>query len=336
MDYYQVLGIERNASDDDIKKAYKKNALKYHPDKVEGSKEEASAQFQKISTAYEVLSDSQKRQIYDTRGENGLKDIPVQPPFPDGMQNFGFINRRKVADMSFVLNLTLKDLLLGTLKKLKVTRQVIVHKQSKDIIADVETTWRACLTCAGQGCRIFLVQNGFFTHPVKQDCSVCSGSGVCLNDDYALTQSIDIIEVSVNKSVNHGDQQRYPGRGNYALGHLTGDIVLTVHVPNQQDGFTRVGNNLTWIQPILLSEALCGGTFKLTTLDNRELYITFSSVVPGETKTINGFGINGGNLVIHFTIKFPTLGDTQKAAILEILPNAEKIVKDESIMGYLV
>ncbi len=334
MDYYQILGIEKNASDEEIKKAYKKKALKCHPDKAaDDQKNTASAEFQKISTAYEVLIDNQKRQIYDTRGESGLKDIPVVNPNND-TANFGFVSRRKVADMCFVINLTLKDLLLGTVKKIKVTRQVIVHKQTKDIITDVDTTWRACITCNGQGCKIFIVQIGFFAQPVRQDCQVCAGSGVCLNNDYALTQSVDIIDVAFGKAVNHGEQQRYHGRGNYALGHLPGDIVLTVHMPSHQDGFTRVGNNLTWTQNILLSEALCGSTFKLTTLDDKEIYITYTSVSPGETKTINNFGINGGNLVINFNIAFPSLDDTQKAAILRILPNAEKI--NQNTVGYLV
>jgi len=191
MSYYEVLGVSKNATSSEIKKAYHKLARQNHPDKFpEGEREQATKKFQKIGEAYEVLSDEEKRRIYDVSGEEGLKGgMPTDvDPFEmfasmfGGHNPFSQNNRepqiQKNKETVFHLKVSLKDVYTGRKKKLKVTKKVIVSKESKDVIEDnLERTWSKCNSCKGQGSVMEMRQMGNMITQTQRMCNSCSGKG---------------------------------------------------------------------------------------------------------------------------------------------------------------
>ena len=336
-DYYDVLGIKKDASEAEIKKAYYKLAREKHPDKVpDDKKEEANKAFQAISEAYEVLSDKEKRGIYDQFGKEGLSNngmSQAQNPFDlfaqmFGSSGFGFnfgdlLNKnmqnmnnmqkeRKNKETIFQVNISLADVYTGLEKKLKVTRKVIVKKSdnSKVDVKDYENTWKKCDKCKGQGSFMETVQRGpgMFMQTQKP-CDNCSGKGFKLLAEYKIDDTSEIITVNIESGVQNGKQIVYPNLGNVSAGHLPGDLVIIITCSDQQNGYVREKgtNNLIYKQNIALADALCGTSFEITTLDNRKLNIKFTDIItPGEKRIVHREGINNANLIIVFEIEFPT------------------------------
>jgi len=325
--YYNLLDVPVDATEDLIKKNFRKLAMKYHPDKAPAElKDEYTHHFQKISEAYEVLADPQKRKIYDTSGHEGLKNATQNQSQPgpnifDPGFIFGKNNLRKNQDTIFTLNLTLKNVFLGTTKKLKITKKVIMHKKTKEIVTtNLENTWSKCSLCNGQGAVLQQFQSGNgMIQLIQHQCKVCSGTGACLLNDYIISEISDILTFNIQKGVLNNEQFRLPNQGNCSPGLLPGDIIVVIQVEQLSKGFTRNGNDLHYNQTIMLVEALCGGNFQINTLDDKILNVNISSIKPGETKTISNSGINGGNLIITFNIVFPELDSTQKEKIIQIL-----------------
>ena len=333
MDYYEVLNLKKGASESDIKKAYYKLARENHPDKVDADKrEEATKNFQKIGEAYEVLSDAEKRGIYDQFGKDGLQQNQQngQQGNPFNMfsqmfgQNFGFggfnqqqrkERNRKNKPTVFPLNITLTDVYKGIEKKLKVTRKVIskggVEKEKVDV-KDYESTWKECDKCKGQGVinEMRQMNANMFTQ-VQKSCEKCSGKGFDLLSGYEITDISEIISVICEKGVTNGNQILFPNLGNAIPGYLPGDLVVVVQYPNEEKGFARENDgrenrNLIYRKEIRLVDALCGISFNLETLDGRNIVIKHDEVItPHEKKIIYKEGIVGGNLIIIFDILFP-------------------------------
>lgn len=327
MEYYQELGLEKNATEDDIKKAYKKLALKYHPDKAPADKkEEYTQKFQKISEANEVLSNTDKRKIYDIHGKDGLKPQPQNTPdvFNDFFRNFGFgfgqPQQRKNADTIFQLDLTLKDIYCGVTKKIKITKQIIVD--SKGDISTSENNSTKCSDCNGLGFTIQGTRNGNMFSQIQQQCVKCSGLGNCLLENFKMQESSEIINIDIPKGANHGEQRRFDKQGNQSPGVIPGDVVVIFNV-TLTDNFTRNGNNLEYMYSISLTEALCGGVLKLLMPDDKLFNINYDCVSMkegiAEKKMVPNLGFNGGNLIISFSITFPVLNDKQKEKIKKLL-----------------
>ena len=351
-EYYQILGVGRKASEGEIKKAYYKLARENHPDKAK-DKEEATKRFQKISEAYEVLSDPEKREIYDRVGKEGLKGGPQQNPFDIFSQMFGANSNfggfsfnqsqrgpRKNKETVFHLKVSLKDAYTGNKKKLKITRKIVVDKASKEQIkvADLENTWYTCSSCSGQGMGIEMRQlgPGMFTQQQTM-CSTCSGRGNILHDSYTIDEVTEIIEVNIPKGVNQNHQIRMANSGNVLPGALPGDLIIVLNVPSSEKDFTRRGNDLYYSKKILLSEALTGSSFKIETLDNRILYISFNSAIPNEHKKIPNEGIDGGSLVIVFDVVFPTFPKEKKKELKKLLPFPQtKVEKNKDDVSYSI
>jgi len=335
MDYYAELGVAKNSSDDELKKAYRKLSLKYHPDKSpEDKKEEYTKKFQIISEAYEVLSDPEKRKIYDEHGIDGLKNNVQQgPPMPNIFNMFFQQQPQKLKSKEIVhtINLTLREVYMGVTKKLKITKKVITHKGS--VVRDnLEKTWQTCKGCNGQGMITTMQQQGNMIFQNQQPCNKCNGLKVNLLPEFALSESVEVIELNFPKGTRDGEQHTFENQGNVYPGILPGDIIFLTKVENTYGNFTRNGNDLNYKQQILLSEALCGGGFRITTLDDRKLFITLTDMItPSTIKTIKGEGMNNGNLVITFDIVFPSLNDTQKQQILELLPKSSVIKTSDEV-----
>jgi DnaJ-class molecular chaperone len=355
MDFYKVLGVDKNASDDDIKKAYRKLAIKYHPDKAPtDKKEEYTTMFQQISEANEILSDPEKRKIYNERGRDGLRADNVNQQAQQAQQaamndilskmfgggGFPGMQQRKAEPTVHTITLTLRDVYTGVSKKLKITKKVIARRGGDIIKDNLERTWTACNQCGGNGFITRIMQQGNQMLHMQQPCGTCNGCGHTLTNDYELREVAELIDINIPKGVQNGEQHRLPNQGNCIPGVLPGDIIIVIQADSACDGFTRNGNDLLYTQPILLSEALCGGNFQLTLLDGKTISIAFDSVgfVAGrgsETKTINGLGING-NLLITFDIQFPKLNDAQKGFIMEVLPTPKANTAKSSTVGYRV
>ena len=223
MSYYEVLGVSKNATSSEIKKAYHKLARQNHPDKFpEGEREEATKKFQKIGEAYEVLSDEEKRKIYDVSGEEGLKGGMPGNVDPFEMfasmfgGNFGFStnNNREVRiqknkETVFYLKVSLKDVYTGRKKKLKVTKKAIVSKETKEAVENnLERTWSKCSSCQGQGAIMEMRQMGNMITQTQKMCNSCSGKGFELLDEFKIEEVSQIIEVNIEKGVLDNSQIR--------------------------------------------------------------------------------------------------------------------------------
>ena len=349
MDYYQILNIKKDASESEIKKSYYKLARENHPDKFpEEQREEATKKFQEIGEAYEVLSDSEKRRVYDVSGKEGLQGMGnnVNPfdIFSMFGQSFNFQEQMrnqttKNKETIFPLKVSLKDAFLGKTKKLKITKKVIVSKETKEpILEDLKRTWDRCSTCQGRGCTMVTrqIMPGMFAQTQKE-CSDCSGKGFILLDSFLIEEMTEIIKVEVPKGVANNQQLRIPNQGNVVPGSLPGDLLIVFNVENTEKGFIRKGSDLYFEKKILLYESLCGSSFKITHLDDRVLYVSFSSALPGERKNIKNEGINGGNLVIVFDVVFPTITKDKRKELRKILPYPQdKSRKGEKDIGYQI
>jgi DnaJ family protein A protein 2 len=336
MSYYDIIGVAKNATDTEIKKVYRKLAMKWHPDKsTEKTKTEYTKKFQEITEANEVLSDPEKRKVYDQYGKEGLTNPQQQQP---DMSNFfnmfpgmfpGNVQRgpRKNKDTMFHLNLTLVDAYKGVIKTFNITKTVVVFK-GKPVTENLEQTWDTCNECSGQGVFMEQRRNGNMIQMVQRACTPCSGAGSKLKPGYIMQETVEKISINIPKGSNNDDHLRFVGKGNCSPGTLPGDIIAVLQIENVDGKFTRSGNDLRYSQSILLSEALCGGEMIINTLDDRELFVKFGNIVPGDVRTIKQEGMDrSGNLFIDFTIQFPTLSETDKTAIIKIIPVAKKLIK---------
>lgn len=326
MDFYEVLGLGRGASDNDIKKAYYKLARENHPDKVEADKrEEATKNFQKIGEAYETLSDSEKRAIYDQYGKEGLQNQGQGQANPFDMfsqmfggMNFGFGQQnmkkeknRKNKRTSFPIHISLTDVYKGIEKKFKVTRKVVINKTTKEKVnvKDYESTWKECEKCKGNGSVMEMRQMGNMITQTQKACDACASRGYNFLFDYELEEISEIVSVICERGIVNGSEILFPNLGNATAGYLPGDLVIIVQTSEEEKGFIRenLGRNLIYKKEISLADALCGVNFIIHTLDGRDIPVRYDDVItPNERRIIPKEGILGANLIILFDVQFPS------------------------------
>lgn len=328
--YYKTLGVDKDASASQIKKAYRKMAMTHHPDK--GGDEE---RFKEITTAFEVLSDEEKRQLYDEYGEEGVReggggggggnphDI-FEAMFGGGGGGFGGHSRgpRKGDDVVHSLNVTLEDLYRGKMSKLAIIRNRVCSA-CKGCGASKPEAVRSCTSCDGSGVRIMLNQIGpGMVQQVQARCPSCQGAGETISEKYKCTacggnkvsKERKVLEVYVDKGMQNGQKITFRGEANENPGLVAGDVVVVLkQVPHKV--FTRRGENLFIERNISLTEALCGFQFVIDHLDGRKLVVSSkpgSVVKPDDLKTISGEGMplwkrshDLGNLIVKFNVKFP-------------------------------
>ncbi|CAK7332057.1 unnamed protein product [Dovyalis caffra] len=346
--YYEILGVSKNASQDDLKKAYRKAAIKNHPDKG-GDPEK----FKELAQAYEVLSDPEKREIYDEYGEEALKEgmgsggAGHNPfdifesffggnPFGVGGSSRGRRQRRG-EDVVHPLKVSLEDLYLGTSKKLSLTRNVICSKCNGKGSKSGESM--KCTGCQGSGMKVSIRQLGpSMIQQMQHPCNECKGTGERISDKDRCPQckgekvvaEKKVLEVIVEKGMQNGQKITFPGEADEAPDTVTGDIVFILQ-QKEHPKFKRKGDDLFVEHTLSLTEALCGFHFVLTHLDGRQLLIKSNPgevVKPDSFKAINDEGMPmyqrpfmKGKLYIHFTVDFPdSLTPDQIKAIEAILP----------------
>ncbi|KAG4191736.1 hypothetical protein ERO13_A07G113600v2 [Gossypium hirsutum] len=345
--YYEILGVSKNASHDDLKKAYKKAAIKNHPDKG-GDPEK----FKELAQAYEVLSDPEKREIYDQYGEDALKEgmgggAAAHDPFdifssffggsPFGGASSRGRRQRRGEDVVHPLKVSLEDLYLGTSKKLSLSRNVICSKCSGK--GSKSGASMQCPGCQGSGMKISVRHLGpSMIQQMQHPCNECKGTGETINDKdrcpqckgEKVVQEKKVLEVIVEKGMQNGQKITFPGEADEAPDTITGDIVFVLQQKDHPK-FKRKGEDLFVEHTLALTEALCGFQFVVTHLDGRQLLI---KSIPGEVvkpdsfKAINDEGMPlyqrsfiKGKMYIHFTVEFPdSLNPDQIKALEAILP----------------
>ncbi len=347
---YDVLGVSQSASDSEIKAAYRKLALKYHPDK----NPDAGDKFREITHAYDVLSNPEKRQMYDNFGEAGLngeggmgaggaEDLFANlfgGAFFGGAGGHGGRSRgpRKTEDMAFNLQVSLEELYRGKAAKIAVQRKIICSTCNGR--GGKEGAVKTCSGCQGRGVKTILRQMGPLVHQMQQTCPDCDGEGEMIRaadrcgacHGKKLVTEKKVHEIHVDAGMKHGSKIRLSGEADQAPGCQTGDIIVTV-LEREHPLFQRQDRDLHCKMEIDLITALTGGKVYLKHLDDRVLECTIHAgevVCPGDVKVIRGAGMpthrqphNRGDLYLHFNIAFPSkmnLSAEQAAQLEALLP----------------
>ncbi|XP_019731536.1 dnaJ homolog subfamily A member 4 [Hippocampus comes] len=322
--YYDLLGVGSKASADEIKKAYRKLALKYHPDKNPNEGEK----FKLISQAYDVLSDPKKRDLYDQGGEQAIKEGGMgggSSPMDIFNMFFGGGGRmqreRRGKNIVHQLSVTLEDMYNGSTRKLALQKNVICEKCEG--YGGKKGALEKCSSCKGRGVQIKVQQIGpGMIQQIQSMCGDCHGQGEsfsskdrCKNcSGHKVERKKKILEVHIDKGMRDGQKITFHGEGDQEPDLEPGDVIIVLD-QKEHSLFKRSDDNLTMTMSIKLVEALCGFKKAISTLDDRTLLI---SSQPGEviknndTKVIQNEGMpvyrspyEKGQLFIQFQVEFP-------------------------------
>jgi len=344
--YYDLLGVSPTSSPDEIKKAYRKLALKYHPDKnpSEGDK------FKLISQAYEVLSDPKKRDLYDQGGEQAIKEGHMGGSSPHDIFNMFFggganmqQRERRGKNVVHQLGITLEELYNGTTRKLGLQKNVICAKC--DGYGGKKGTLEKCSTCKGRGVQIKVQQIGpGMIQQIQTMCADCQGQGEKFSskdrcktcNGHKVERKKKILEVHVDKGMKDGQKITFHGEGDQEPGLEPGDVIIVLD-QKEHDVYQRNEDNLIMKMTIKLVEALCGFKKTIYTLDKRNLVISSQPgevVKPKDTKCIQNEGMpiyrdpyDKGQLIIQFEVEFPEkywLPEHLMFQLERLLPNREE------------
>lgn len=364
-DYYEVLGVQRNASADEIKKAYRKKAIQYHPDKNPGDKS-AEENFKEAAEAYDVLSDPQKRQRYDQFGHAGMggaasggggfsmDDIFSQ--FGDifgghfgGFGGFGGFNGgrggRRVnrgSDLRVKVKLTLKEIATGVEKKIKVKKQVscsACHGSGAD--GDQGTT--TCTTCHGSGVVTRIANTILGQMQTQTVCPTCGGEGKIITKKCAvcagegIVKDEEIITINIPAGVGEGMQLSMGGKGNAARhGGINGDLLILIE-EEQHPELIRDENDLLYNLLLSFPQAAMGGTVEVPTIDGKAKVKIEPGTQPGKVlrlrnkglPSVNGYGT--GDLLVNVSVYIPETLTSSEREILTGLENAPNFQPKKSI-----
>ncbi len=357
-DYYEVLGVSRGASDDEIKKAYRKLAMKYHPDRNQGdAAKEAEAKFKEVKEAYEILSDGQKRSAYDQYGHAGVDPNMGGGGFGGGFggfENFSDIfgdifgqmrggrGGRQVHrgnDLSYALDITLEEAASGKEAQIRVPSWDDCDTCSGSG-AKPGTSAKTCDTCNGQG--TVHMRQGFFS--VQQTCPRCHGSGKYIPEPCTACHGQGKIkrqktlEIKIPQGIDDGMRIRSSGNGEPSPnGGPPGDLYIEVRV-RQHDIFQRDGDDLHCVVPISMTKAALGGDIEVPTLLQGKAVITLpEGTQHGKQFRLRGKGIKGvrssspGDLYCHIQVETPVkLTEAQRKLLQELDALLEKGGKKHS------
>ena len=358
-DYYEVLGVSRSASQDEIKKAYRKLAMKFHPDRNPGDKE-SEEKFKQSTEAYEVLSDSNKRQIYDTYGHEGLKSRGYQgPDFEDIFSSFGDIfgdifgfgraeARRskhgpiRGADLRYDLSVSFMDAVHGVAKNIEIERP--------------DTCWTCegtglrpgykpvpCTTCHGRG-QVVRAQ-GFFR--MSTTCPHCRGEGEIIKDPCSdcdgvgLVKSKKKVALKIPPGVDTGAKMRLRGNGEGGRkGGPSGDLYVIIHV-EPHDFFQREGDLIYCLYPIGFDQAALGCNLEVPTIHGTQNLKIPKATQTGTRFTLKNEGVphlrgNGrGDMIVEVAIKTPLKLTKRQKELLQEFGELERKKGQDSEEGLL-
>jgi len=353
-DYYEVLGVTRTASVDDIKAAYRKCALKWHPDRHPQDKAEAEVKFRESTEAYSVLSDSQKRQIYDTYGHSGLSGAgggvdfsgTIFQDFHDIFGDFfgfedlfsgarrGGRSRRsqRGSDLRYDMTLTFEEAATGVNTKIKIPRQEFCGA-CNGTGAKAGTGVVACQTCGGRGQLAY--QQGFFT--ITRTCPACQGAGQIIKErctecrGQGRVEKERTIDLRIPPGVDTGTRLRVQGEGEPGPnGGPAGDLYVVLEV-KEHPFFERRGADLYCTIPISIAQAALGAELQVPGLGGDEKLKIPEGTESGAVFRIRGKGLadphggGKGDLYYHVRVLTPTKLTREQRKLVEQLGASLKV-----------
>lgn len=362
-DYYEILGVSRNAKPEEIKKAYRQKALKYHPDKNPGDAS-AEAKFKESAEAYEVLSNPEKKSRYDQFGHAGMSNNfgggfgggmsmdDIFSQFGDifegafgggGFSGFGRSGSRtsrrttRGSNLRIKVKLSLEDILHGTEKKIKVNKYVAC-KSCKGTGAKDGSAFRTCSTCGGAG-RVTRVTNTILGQmQTASICPNCSGEGQSIEDKCSscygngIVKEEEVISINIPAGVQEGMQLSLSGKGNAApRGGIPGDlIVLVEEIPHGK--LIRDNMNLLYDHHISFPEAVLGTSIEVPTLEGKARIKIEPGTQAGKVLRLKGKGLPSvnsygrGDLLVNINIWTPQSVNAEEKEILKKMKESENFI----------
>ncbi len=343
-DYYEILGVPRNASQEEIKRAYRRLAMQYHPDRHPPEKRKwAEEKFKEISEAYEVLSDPEKRKQYDMYGQSpydttgfSWENFTRMEDIFDLLKDFGFFGdffrdifgnawrqttrtgyqtaqrpgTRRGEDISVNLELTLEEIARGVEKQIRIRR----YEPCPECAGKGSKTggWQTCPTCHGTGYVERFTRHGFITFAQRSPCPTCGGKGYVLKEPCPVCHGTGrvmkevTLSIRIPPGVKGGQTLKITGEGHVGeLGGPRGDLYVNI-IEKKHPVFTRRDRDLYAEVEIPVSMAVLGGKVELKDLHGKTVTVKIESgTQPGTVYRIPGRGINGGDLYVKAVVKIP-------------------------------
>lgn len=353
-DYYEVLGVSKDASEDEIKKAYRKIAIKYHPDRNPGNKE-AEEKFKEAAEAYDVLHDAQKRQQYDQFGFNGpgaggfggfsgasMNMDDIFSMFGDifggragGFGGFGGGGQRRPqqhrgSDLRLKVKLSLSEVATGVTKKFKVRKDMnCTHCHGSG--AEAGSATETCPTCHGSGVITHTTQSIFGMMQTQGVCPTCNGEGKVIKNKCkhcggtGVEKGEEVVEINIPAGVAEGMVVNVPGKGNAGQHNgINGDIQVFIE-EEENDTFVRDGNDLIYNLLLDFPTAALGDDVEIPTIEGTKLKVKLEAgTQPGKTlrlrgkglPSVQGYGHGKGDLIVQVSVYVPkTLSKDEKEAL---------------------
>ncbi|RUA25863.1 MAG: molecular chaperone DnaJ [Bacteroidetes bacterium] len=354
-DYYEILGVSKTATAVEIKKAYRKKAVQYHPDKNPGDAS-AEEKFKEAAEAYEVLSDENKRARYDQFGHAGMggaagggfggggmnmEDIFSQfgDIFGGGFSSFGGGGRRgrhvnRGSNLRVRVKLSLKEIAHGAEKKIKVSKYIACEHCS-GTGAENGSSYSTCNTCNGSG-YVTKVQQTFLGHMQTQSvCPSCGGEGKTITNKCkscngnGIIKGEEVITINIPAGVEDGMQLSVSGKGNAAArGGINGDLIVVINeIPHEQ--LKRDGQNLLYDHYISIPEAVLGTTIEIPTVDGKAKIKVPAGTQAGKVFRLRGKGLPSveyhgqGDLLVNINVWTPQKLTKEEEKMMEKMRNSD-------------
>jgi len=350
-DYYEVLGVSKGASGTDIKKAYRKLALKYHPDKNPGD-EAAEDNFKEAAEAYEVLSNSEKKSRYDQFGHSGMGQgfggggMNMDDIFSQFGDIFGgafggsFGGSRggsrvvKGSNLRVKMKLTLEDIANGVKKKIKVNK--LVNAEG--------VTYKSCSNCNGTGRITRMAQTFIGAMQTQSACNICQGAGKIIDkkpagaDQHGLKRKEEVIEIEIPAGVEEGMQLNVRGKGNAGpFNGVPGDLMVVIEEVEHQE-LKRDGDNIHYEAVVSFMDAVLGASVEIPTIGGKVKIKVDQGTQSGKVLRLKGKGLSNvqgygsGDMFVHINIWTPTKLTKKEKELIENLKDSENFIPNPENM----